>query len=142
MTLYDLQWAFVTCRWTRHFTGYNRRCSKNYGFILKSNGALRRVTFKWTRFNCSSPFTALEQWKISRHRSLWVAVGICTVSKWTDPLFKRRRLTRLYLQKTRFNRTMFPSKPNKLSQEWNLYLISFPKYSGKSFKMGHPICNT
>jgi len=30
--------------------------------------------------------TALEQWKISRHRSLWVAVGICTVSKWTAPV--------------------------------------------------------
>jgi len=25
------------------------------------------------------PLTALEQWKASRHRSLWVAVGICRV---------------------------------------------------------------
>jgi len=30
------------------------------------------------------PFTALEQWKISR--SLWVAVGNCTVSKWIVPM--------------------------------------------------------
>jgi len=29
------------------------------------------------------PLTALEQWKASRHRLLWVAVGICTASKWT-----------------------------------------------------------
>jgi len=31
------------------------------------------------------PLTALEQWKASRHRSLWVAVRICTVFKWTAP---------------------------------------------------------
>jgi len=31
------------------------------------------------------PLTALEQWKASRHRSLWVTVGICTVFKWITP---------------------------------------------------------
>jgi len=30
------------------------------------------------------PLIALEQWKASKHRSLWVAVGICIVSKWTS----------------------------------------------------------
>jgi len=43
------------------------------------------VTFKWTRSIAHQPLTALEQWKASRHWSLWVAVGICTVSKWTAP---------------------------------------------------------
>jgi len=32
------------------------------------------------------PLTAVDQWKISRHQSLWVAVGICTVSIWTAPV--------------------------------------------------------
>jgi len=31
------------------------------------------------------PLTALEQWKAFRHRSLWVAMDFCTVSKWTAP---------------------------------------------------------
>jgi len=47
---------------------------------------------------------------------------------------------RLHLQKIRFDRTMSPpppSKPNKLPQERNSYLILFPRYSGESFKMGH-----
>jgi len=34
-----------------------------------------------------------------------------------------------------FIKTMSTSKPNKLPQEWNLYLISFPRYSDESFKM-------
>jgi len=38
--------------------------------------------------------------------------------------------TRLHLQKTRFDRTMFLSKPNKLPQERNSCLTSFPRYSG------------
>jgi len=44
-------------------------------------------------------------------------------------LFKKMMMifkssTRLHLQKTRFDRTIFPSKPKKLSQERNSYLIS------------------
>jgi len=54
-----------------------------------------------------------------------------------------KSLTRLHLQKTHtFDRTMFPSKPNKLPQEWNSYLISYSRYSGESFKMGHPVHET
>jgi len=51
--------------------------------------------------------------------------------------------TRLHLQKTCFDMTMSPSKPNKLPQEHNSYFISFPRYSGRSFKMGSCIslCN-
>jgi len=26
MTLNDPEWPFITGRWTRHFTSYNRRC--------------------------------------------------------------------------------------------------------------------
>jgi len=42
--------------------------------------------------------------------------------------------TRLNLQKTHFDRTS-PSKPNKLPQERNLYLILFLRYLYESFKM-------
>jgi len=57
-------------------------------------------------------------------------------------LFKKMMVTfksptRLHLQKTRFDKTMSPSKPNKLPQEQNSYLISFSRYSSGSFKMGH-----
>jgi len=37
--------------------------------------------------------------------------------------------TYFYLQKIRFDRTMSLSKSNKLPQERNSYLISFPRYS-------------
>jgi len=36
--------------------------------------------------------------------------------------------TRLHLYKTRFDKTMSLSKPNKLPQERNSYLISFPRW--------------
>jgi len=36
-----------------------------------------------------------------------------------------------------------PFKTNKLPQERNLYLISFPRYSSSmSFKMRHPVYNS
>jgi len=49
--------------------------------------------------------------------------------------------TPLLTKKLVLRETMFPSKPNKynISQEQNSYLISFPRYSDESFKMGHPI---
>jgi len=77
------EWSIAT--WTngrhlilrvRHFMGYNRRCLKNYGFILKNDG-------NFQKFDAPPP------------------------------------------TKTRFNRMMFASKPNKLSQEQNSYFISF-----------------
>jgi len=54
--------------------------------------------------------------------------------------------TRLHLQKTRFDKTelirMSLSKPNKLPQGRNSYLISFPRYSDGSFKMEHSVCTS
>jgi len=43
------------------------------------------------------------------------------------------------LTEIRFDKTIFPSKLNKLPQERNSYLISFPKYSSGSFKIEHPV---
>jgi len=43
--------------------------------------------YGWPPFEHESighkPLTALEQWKASRHRSLWLVVSNWAVSKWT-----------------------------------------------------------
>jgi len=41
-------------------------------------------------------------------------------------------------KKNRFDKTMSPSKPNKL-QERNSYFISCPRYSGELFKIGYSV---
>jgi len=53
MTLYNLEWSFIIGRWTRHFTGYNRWCLKNYGSILKNHGDFQSPHFhlQKTHFN-------------------------------------------------------------------------------------------
>jgi len=42
----------------------------------------------------------------------------------------------LYVRFMLHYKTMFSSNPNKLLQERNSYLISFPRYSGGSVKIG------